>query len=112
MGTCDGPVQQGGASACVQGRVLDRNGNPFQNAFIVVDQRGNTLRVMNYEPGSGFYSQCGLGAGEWGIAVPDFTRSGESQIQYNSPSEQAAHQVRFKTSGAAGEVFFVNFRER
>lgn len=112
FGVCDGPVQAGGGSTCVQGRVVDRNGSPFDNAFLVVDKRGITLKITNYNPATGFYSQCGLDAGEWGIAVADFTRRGEPGIVYNPPSEQAGHQVRFLSSGAAGDVFYVNFQER
>lgn len=110
MGVCDGPVSGGPGSSCVQGKVVDPNGNPFQNAFLVVDNRGTTMKVRNYNPSTGVYSHCGLYAGEWGVAVADFTRQGQADIIYVPASEQAKHQVRFLVSGT-DDVFFVNFVE-
>jgi serine/threonine protein kinase len=101
-GTID-PAEGDGGS-CIQGRVLAADGSRFNSFYVQVDNRGTKPAKHFYD--SGNYKICGLGAGEWGVAVYAVNNTP------TSPAEQAGHQVRVKLSGQPGEVFFVDFRAK
>jgi hypothetical protein len=102
-GTID--AAEGAGGSCIQGMVLAADGGKFRNFYVQVDNRGTTKPAKHFYD-TGNYRVCGLGEGEWGVAVyavNDAPTSG---------AEQAGHQVRVRLSGQPGEVFFVDFRAK
>jgi serine/threonine-protein kinase len=103
----DGPVNDGGTGSggsCIIGTVKKSNGGVFQSFDVQVSDGRETRRAST--SGAGEYSICGLGGGNWGVAV--YAYDG-----FDVPSsEEAKHQVRLRASGAAGEVFYVHFVAR
>jgi hypothetical protein len=102
-GTIDPGLGDGGS--CIQGTVLAADGSKFGSFYVQVDNRGTTKPAKHFYD-SGNYKICGLGAGEWGVAVYSVNNTS------TSGAEQAGHQVRVQLSGQAGEVFFVDFRAK
>jgi hypothetical protein len=96
------PPVEGGS--CIQGRVTDSNGGSFQSFYVQVDNRGRTIPAKSTDPTN--YRICGLGAGEWGVAVYAVNNTPTSD------NERVRHQVRVRLSGTPGEIFYVNFRGR
>ena len=100
-GTIDPAVGDGGS--CIQGTVLSADGSKFSSFYVQVDNRGTTKPAKHFYD-TGNYRICGLGAGEWGVAVYAVNNTP------TSGAEQAGHQVRVQLSGQPGEVFYVDFR--
>jgi len=100
-GTVDATVGDGGS--CIQGTVLSADGGKFNSFYVQVDNRGTTKPAKHFYD-TGNYRICGLGAGEWGVAVYAVNNTS------TSGAEQAGHQVRVRLSGQPGEVFYVDFR--
>jgi hypothetical protein len=96
-------ADQGDGGSCIEGRITTVDGGLFDSVGVQIDSRGNT-RQAKVNIATGTYRMCGLAAGEWGISI---YAAGGVDIP---GAEQAAHQVRVKLSGQAGEIFFVNFR--
>jgi hypothetical protein len=96
------PSAEGGS--CIQGRVTDSGGGAFQSFYVQVDNRGRTVPAPAADATN--YRICGLGAGEWGVAVYAVNNTPTSD------SERVRHQVRVRLSGTPGEIFYVNFRGR
>jgi hypothetical protein len=112
IGSCSpGNRLNGQTGSCITGRVVASDGSSFKTVLLSVDNKGHTIRVPldggSYDPGSGSYSVCKLGAGEWGVTVINVNRG--NGIEEN-PS-QAASQVIVRLSGADGEHAIVSFRE-
>jgi hypothetical protein len=97
--------EEGQGGSCIQGQVLASDGSRFNSFYVQVDNRGTTKPAKHFYD-SGNYKICGLGAGEWGVAVYAVNNTP------TSAAEQAGHQVRVNLSGQAGEVFYVDFRAR
>jgi hypothetical protein len=97
--------------SCITGQVIASDGSNFKTVLLSVDTKDHTIRVPldggNYDPRSGAYSICKLGAGEWGVTVINVNRG--NAIEEN-PS-QGPSQVIVRLSGADGEHAIVNFRE-
>lgn len=102
-GTIDPALGEGGS--CIQGRVTQANGSLFQNFYVQVDNRGATRAARHFYD-TGNYRICGLGEGEWGVAVYAVNN------QPTSGAEQSGHQVRVRLSGQPGEIFYVDFTAR
>ena len=98
-------AEEGQGGSCIQGQVLASDGSRFSSFYIQVDNRGTTKPAKHFYD-SGNYKICGLGAGEWGVAVYAVNNTP------TSAAEQAGHQVRVNLSGQPGEVFYVDFRAR
>ena len=92
----------GEGGSCIQGRVRGGDGSLFESFYVQVDNRGRTIAAKHLFD-TGNYSVCGLGAGEWGVAVYAVNN------QPTSDAERIAHQVRVRLTGTPGEVFYVNF---
>jgi eukaryotic-like serine/threonine-protein kinase len=92
-----------GPATCVQGSVKRADGGNYGKFYVQVDL-GGTTTPTKHDYASGTFALCGLGAGTWGVAVYTV------EDVPTSDSERIAHQVRFRASGTAGEIFFVNFR--
>lgn len=112
VGSCSPGGRISGANgSCITGRVVAGDGSFFQTVLLSVDNKGHTIRVPldggAYDPNSGGYSICGLGAGEWGVTVINVNRG--NGIEEN-PS-QVPSQVIVRLSGADGERAVVSFRE-
>jgi serine/threonine-protein kinase len=88
---------------CIQGSVKPSGGGLFTHFFVQADQGGKTVPVEQYFYDSGNFKLCGLGAGEWGVAVYEYNKIP------TSGQEQAAHQVRFRAAGTPGEIFYIKF---
>jgi serine/threonine-protein kinase len=88
---------------CIQGSVKPSGGGLFTHFFVQADQGGKTVQVEQYFYDSGNFKLCGLGAGEWGVAVYEYNKIP------TSGQEQAAHQVRFRAAGTPGEIFYIKF---
>jgi hypothetical protein len=102
-GTID--PSEGNGGSCIQGTVLAADGSKFSSFYVQVDNRGATKPAKHFYD-TGNYRICGLGQGEWGVAVYAVNNTP------TSGAEQAGHQVRVPLSGQPGEVFFVDFRAR
>src|SRR6266508_3383515 len=98
-------AEEGQGGSCIQGQVLASDGSRFSSFYIQVDNRGTTKPAKHFYD-SGNYKICGLGAGEWGVAVYAVNNTP------TSAAEQTGHQVRVNLSGQPGEVFYVDFRAR
>jgi hypothetical protein len=96
---------EGDGGSCIQGRVVQANGGLFQSFYVQVDNRGRTIPAKHFYD-TGNYRICGLGEGEWGIAVYAVNN------KPTTPAEQAGHQVRVRLSGQPGEIFYVDFTAR
>ena len=112
VGSCSpGSRLEGQAGSCITGRVVANDGTFFKTVLLSVDNKGRTIRIPldggNYDSGSGGYSICNLGAGEWGVTVINVNRG--NAIEEN-PS-QGASQVIVRLSGSDGEHAIVSFRE-
>ena len=94
---------QGAGGSCIQGRVLDVNGQTFETFYVQVDNGGDTRPAKAFYD-SGNYRICGLDAGNWGVAV--YAYNGIA----TGGGEQGAHQVIVRASGTPGEIFYVNFK--
>ena len=97
------PADQGKGGSCIAGKVLAADGSTFSGFGVLIDNRGNTQNPA-VNAASGSYRLCGLGAGEWGIAI---YAAGGVDIP---AGEQSRHQVRVRASGIPGEIFYINFR--
>jgi tetratricopeptide (TPR) repeat protein len=95
------PATSDGGS-CIQGRVRGGDGSLFESFYVQVDNRGRTIAAKHLLD-TGNYSVCGLGMGEWGVAVYAVNN------QPTSDAERVAHQVRVRLTGTPGEIFYVNF---
>jgi eukaryotic-like serine/threonine-protein kinase len=102
-GAIDPALGDGGS--CIQGTVLAADGSKFSSFYVQADNRGTTKPAKHFYD-TGNYKICGLGAGEWGVAVYAINNTP------TSGAEQAGHQVRVQLSGQPGEVFFVDFRAK
>jgi hypothetical protein len=112
VGSCSfGLKIENQAGACITGRVFANDGSFFKTVLLSVDNKGHTTRIPldggRYHAGTGGYSLCNLGAGEWGVTVINVNRG--NGIEEN-PS-QAASQVILRLRGTDGEHAVVNFRE-
>lgn len=115
VGTCAPAARlEGRQGSCITGRVLSRDGTPFKTILLSVDIKGNTLRVPldggGYDPSSGYYEICGLGAGEWGVALINVIRQGNDNIEQNP--DGGGDQVILRLNGIDGEHAVVNIREQ
>jgi hypothetical protein len=102
-GTIDAAQAEGGS--CIQGTVLAADGSKFSRFFVQVDNRGTTKKAQHFFD-TGNYKICGLGAGEWGVAVYEINGVPTDD------AERRAHQVRVRLSGQPGELFLVDFRAK
>jgi len=105
-GSCSPGAQIAGTNgSCITGSVVARDGSQFQSFLVFVDTGGAPPEFRLERHDTSTYSVCGLGAGTWGVAV-----AAVNDIPYDG-SEQGAHLVILRLSGADGEHFVVNFRE-
>jgi hypothetical protein len=112
VGTCSpGSRLDGTKGSCITGQVVAKDGTPFKTVLLSVDIKGQTIRVPldggSYDPRSGSYAVCGLGDGEWGVAIINVNRG--NGIEENP--DQGRDQVILRLSGADGEHAIVNIRE-
>src|SRR4029450_13070106 len=98
---CVAPANSDGGS-CIQGRVRGGDGSLFEIFYVQVDNKGKTIPAKHFLD-TGNFRICGLGAGEWGVAVYAVNN------QPTSDAERIAHQVRGRLTGTPGELFYVNF---
>jgi hypothetical protein len=96
---------QGDGGSCIQGTVLANDGSKFHTFYVQVDFHGSTKPAKHFYD-TGNYKICGLGAGQWGVAVYAVNNTP------TTPAEQAGHQVLVNLSGQPGEVVYVDFRAR
>ncbi len=106
-GSCSRGDQVAGVTgSCITGSVVAKDGNAFQSFLVFVDTGGSPPEYRLERHDTSTYSVCGLGAGTWGVAV-----AAVNDQPYDG-SEQGAHLVILRLSGADGEHFIVNFREQ
>src|SRR5262249_8549752 len=83
---------EGEGGSCIQGTVLASDGSKYNTFYVQVDFHGATKPAQHFYD-TGNYKICGLGAGQWGVAVYAVNNTPTSQ------AEQAGHQVLVNLSG-------------
>jgi serine/threonine protein kinase len=106
-GSCSpGAAVAGASGSCITGSVVARDGSAFDSFLVFIDTGGAPPEYRLERHNSSTFSQCGLSAGTWGVAVAAVND------QPMDGSEQGAHLVILRLSGADGEHFIVNFRQQ
>ena len=106
-GSCSpGAAVAGASGSCITGSVVARDGSALESYLLFIDTGGAPPEYRLERHNASTFSQCGLGAGTWGVAVAAVND------QPMDGSEQGAHLVILRLSGADGEHFIVNFRQQ